>query len=53
MFCLQQNLRARGQNKFCPEAGVGGVILHVSKYKNYTIKKLIVAIERQLTNCTI
>jgi hypothetical protein len=38
MFCLQQNWRTRGPNRFCPEA-VGGRVAqtmytHVSKCKN-------------------
>jgi hypothetical protein len=42
MSSLQQNQRTRGQNRFCPEAGMGsmgGVVAqtmytHVSKCKN-------------------
>jgi hypothetical protein len=45
IFCLQQNWRARGQNRFCPEVRcVGGNVAqtmytHVSKCKNEKIKK--------------
>jgi hypothetical protein len=45
MFSLQQIWRTRGQNTFCPEAGVGGgevaqiMYTHVSKYKNDKIFK--------------
>jgi hypothetical protein len=44
MFSLQQNLRIRGQNRFCPEVGGGwevGQIMytHVTKCKNNKILK--------------
>jgi hypothetical protein len=47
MFSFQQNQRAREQNKFCLEAGWGGVgeqvtqtmYTHVSKCKNDKIKE--------------
>jgi hypothetical protein len=43
MFSLQQNLRIRGQNRFCLEWGYGEVgqtmYTHVSKCKNDKIKK--------------
>jgi hypothetical protein len=38
MFCLQQNQRTKGQNRFC--LGGGQIMYtHVSKYKNDKIKK--------------
>jgi hypothetical protein len=43
MFSLQQNQRTRGWNRFCLEAGNGGLVAqimytHVSKFKNNKIK---------------
>jgi hypothetical protein len=42
MFSLEQNLRRRGQNRFCPELGAGGgttMYTHVSKCTNDKIKR--------------
>jgi hypothetical protein len=45
VFSLQQNQRTRGQNRFCPEEGLGGgdvvqtMYTHLSKCKNDKIKE--------------